>query len=147
MREEDNIHLVLAGPINNSIKIPDRKNVHYLGALAHERVPDLFNSLDLGVIYNLKSQFGLYCFPQKAYEILACQLPVVAANVGAMSSLFADFPDCLYEPDNSDSLVAAIKRQMQDSKSVEIKIPSWREQGNKFSLLIKDVLANNVVRG
>ena len=56
------------------------------------------NSLNLAVICYSDSAQGRYSFPQKAYEILACRVPLVAASVGTMQDLLKDQPKCLFEP-------------------------------------------------
>jgi teichuronic acid biosynthesis glycosyltransferase TuaC len=85
------LHLVLAGP-RGDVRPPAEARVHDLGSLPHERVADLFRALDVGAICVRETKFGRYCFPQKAYEMLACGLPVVAADVGAMGRFFAASP-------------------------------------------------------
>ena len=145
-KERDDVYLVLAGPIGTSVTIPPSERIIYLGELAHKDVPTLFNALDIGIICNVESEFGLYCFPQKAYEMLACKLPVVAANVGAISSLLENFPDSLYKPGDSSSLLAAIKRYMNDPQTINIEIPSWEDQAKEFGALIETVSANYVAR-
>lgn len=120
-------HLVLAGPYRSELPPPGGGRVHYLGQMSHDDVATLFNALDVGVISVLDTAFGRYCFPQKAYEMLACGLPVAATDVGAMSDLFRDHPAALFSADDSTGLADAVIRQLADPDSADIDVPDWAE--------------------
>ena len=119
------VHLVLAGPFDSSFPPPDDPRIHYLGQLPHPRTAELFAALDVGVIYLRDTPFGRYCFPQKAYEMLACELPIVAANVGVMPHLLAGLPDSLYKPDDAADLVRAVSAQLSTPKLARVAIEDW----------------------
>src|SRR5262249_17739472 len=110
--ENPALRLVLAGPFDPSFPPPSDDRVHYLGALPHARVAELFSALDVGVMCILDTSFGRYCFPQKAYEMLACGLAVVASDVGAMHALFNGYPDCLFRSEDAEELAAKIRNQL-----------------------------------
>lgn len=118
-------HLVLAGPFDPAFPPPAGPRVHYLGQVAHARMALLFAALDVGVIYLRDTPFGRYCFPQKAYEMLACQLPVVAASVGAMTPLLAGIPEALYAPDDADDLARAVGAILLQPRLPDVSIDDW----------------------
>lgn len=124
-RQRPDARLVLAGPYKTELPPPDGERVHYLGHLAHDDVAMLFNALDVGVISVLDTVFGRYCFPQKAYEMLACGIPVVAADVGAMSDLFREYPDALFPASDATGLAAAVMRQLASPQAANIPVPDW----------------------
>jgi len=124
---EPDLHLVLAGPTEAALPPPAGPRVHVLGALPHERVADLFAALDVGAICVRDTAFGRYCFPQKAYEMLACRLPVVAADVGAMGRLFAATPQCLYRAGDAGDLARKLQAQLAAPALPEIRVDGWRE--------------------
>src|SRR5206468_4198875 len=99
--------------------------VHDLGELPHERIADLFCALDVGVIYLRDTVFGRFCFPQKAYEMLACELPIVAGKIGAMADLLAGIPECLYQPESPTELRRCIEFQLANRRLPKIRIESW----------------------
>ncbi|MDR0528683.1 MAG: glycosyltransferase, partial [Zoogloeaceae bacterium] len=103
-----------------------REDVVYLGSLPHSDTALLFNALDIGVIYLKDTPFGRYCFPQKAYEMLACRLPVVAADVGAMPALFDD-PRNLYHVDDEASLAQAILANLEAPAVSDREIRDWKD--------------------
>ncbi len=104
------LHLAVAGPRN--VKIPKSSRIHDLGILPFEEVPVFLNALDVGVVCNKKNDFGNYCFPQKTREIMACNIPLVAANVGSMKELLINKPEWLYEPGNAQSLMKVLENIM-----------------------------------
>ncbi len=139
--ELDGVHFAIAGPRPPDTPIPAADNIHDLGPIPFEEVPVLLNSLDLAVVYNRKSLFGEFCFPQKLYEILACRIPIIAANVGEMSFLLEDYPHLLYEDGDVDSFVRAASRQLTHREIPDLDIPTWRDQALLLEQLMESVLA------
>jgi teichuronic acid biosynthesis glycosyltransferase TuaC len=123
--ENSRLHLAVAGPRERGLRIPNGPRVHDLKHLPHEQVPTFINSLNLAVICYRDSAQGRYSFPQKAYEILACRVPLVAASVGTMQDLLKDQPKCLFEPGNPESLAAAVCSQLQSPVQLDIPVPTW----------------------
>ncbi|MEQ8660955.1 MAG: glycosyltransferase, partial [Gammaproteobacteria bacterium] len=119
--------LVLAGPPGTPA-LPRMPGIDYLGLLPHTAVATLFGALDVGVICLRDTPFGRYSFPQKAYEMLAMRIPLVVARVGAMASLFADYPACTYAADNSASLARALLAQLRSPCVPALPVPTWEEQ-------------------
>jgi glycosyltransferase involved in cell wall biosynthesis len=123
--------LVLAGPIDGNPP-PEHPDILYLGELPHTHVPQLFNSLDVAVICMKDDNFGKFAFPQKAYEILACNVPVISAAVGALKDIFKDYPECLYTADNATDLAKKITYLLQHQTKPEVLIPTWKDQAIKL---------------
>jgi glycosyltransferase involved in cell wall biosynthesis len=135
-----NLHLALAGPRQPSIPMPTSARVHYLKILPHRQVPSFINALDLSVICYRQSLQGEVSFPQKAYEIIACRVPFVAAAVGSMNELLAEYPQCLYQPENASSLAQAIERQLRAKTIVNLPVPSWADSAKKLEVFFQDIL-------
>jgi len=117
------LHLAVAGPRNE--KVPRGPRIHDLGALPLEKVPTFLNALDIGIVCNLENRFGKYCFPQKTREIMACNIPIIAAKVGSMQELLADKPEWLYEPGDSGALAKAIEYRLVNCDTDYEVPPSW----------------------
>lgn len=132
--------LVLAGPTDMSITARACGKMIYLGELPHKRVGDLFRALDVGIVCNRDDQFGRYCFPQKLFEMLACNLPVVAADVGATHNLLRGSNTCLYHPTSEDSLVNAILAQFGKGCLPALPIPTWQDRGLEFGALLEEAI-------
>lgn len=120
------VRLVLAGPYRPDLCPPQGDRVHYLGSLDHAEVAHLFRALDVGIISILDTPFGRYCFPQKAYEMLACGLRVVAADIGEMSALFSATPQVLFPVDDADGLAQALQRQLTAPVVPTIEVLGWQ---------------------
>ncbi|ACR02489.1 glycosyltransferase family 4 protein [Thauera aminoaromatica] len=120
------VHLVLAGPLENGFAPPQGERVHYLGHLAHGQIANLFRALDVGIISILDTPFGRYCFPQKAYEMLACKLPVVATAIGQMREVCASTPQALFAPGDSTALTRAVLWQLQSGSTPAVPIADWK---------------------
>lgn len=131
------IQLAFAGTRN--IEIPQSSGVHDLGILPLERVPLLFNALDVAVICNQNNNFGKYCFPQKAREIMACNVPMVAANVGSMPGLLSDHLEWLYDPGNAASLAEILEKRISDRTTDYPPVPSWNDSASIVERIMSDV--------
>lgn len=133
--------LVLAGPTHGNPP-PRHPGIVYLGELPHQQVPKFFSALDLAVICMNDDRFGRYAFPQKAYEILACGTPVVAAKVGPLEELFAADRTCLYQPGNVENLQSTIAHRLANLslRPPLLLIPNWADQAQKLERFIADHL-------
>jgi glycosyltransferase involved in cell wall biosynthesis len=109
------------------MEIPQLPGIIDLGILPLDQVPILLNALDVAVICNRDNDFGRYCFPQKAREIMACQVPVVAARVGSMEELFCDHPSWLYDPDSAGSLAEALESRLNEPDTGYGYVPDWSD--------------------
>jgi glycosyltransferase involved in cell wall biosynthesis len=125
MRDRERVHLVFAGSRDPDLALPDNPRVHDLGILPYSDVPMLINALDVAIISNRDSEFGRYCFPQKAHEYLACRVPVVVSDVGAMHALFQEYPQSLFRPEDPDDLARAILQQIRKPVILDMPVPAW----------------------
>lgn len=136
---DPDLRLVLAGRQDGPDGIPMTRGVHYLRELDYRHIPKLFGALDVGVICNKENEFGKYCFPQKAYEMMACGIPLVAANIGAMADVLQEFPEQLFEPENAESLIKAVNFQLESPRVLALDVPSWRSQAAKLEKLAEQL--------
>jgi glycosyltransferase involved in cell wall biosynthesis len=144
--EIGNIHLALAGPREHRMRIPMGPRVHDFKELSHDSVPAFVNALDVAVVCYRPSRQGEFSFPQKAYEIIACRVSVVAAAVGSMNELFQDYRECLYEPENAASLADAVRRQLKQRTVIATPTPSWADSASRLQNFISEVLDPNSTR-
>lgn len=132
------LHLALAGP--RDVEIPSHPRIHDMGTLGYEKIPIFLSALDIGVICNRPDAFGSYCFPQKAREMMACGVPLIAARVGSMEELLADHPSWLFEPEDETGLARAIEDRLNDRITEYGRIPSWADLGEELETLILKLL-------
>lgn len=142
-RERSDVHLVLAGSCDKGLTLPKSSRLHYLGMLPPSKVPVALSALDVSVICNRESEFGKYCFPQKFYEAVACNVPVVAAGTGSMLELLKDRPEYLYEPDNVNNLVAVLRRQVNSAVALPLEVPTWSMLGKGLEDFFRSCIKAN----
>jgi len=140
--QDDELYLAVAGPKGRGLRMPAHPRVRDLGVLPLAAVPRLLNALDVAVICNRDSAFGRYCFPQKLYEIVACDVPLVAARVGVMKELLAGCERCSYEPQNVGSLAEALRAQLAHPSLPSLSVPSWTDLSVTLGSLLQRVCRN-----
>jgi len=143
-KQNPNIFLVLAGPCDLGLVLPQNKRIHYLGVLPPDKIPIFLSALDVQVICNQNSSFGKYCFPQKFYEAVACQVPVVAAGVGSMLEKLENHSDHLFEVGNVKSLESVLYRQVQNPSLLPLKVPTWNIRGKQLDYFLQNIHSNKL---
>jgi glycosyltransferase involved in cell wall biosynthesis len=103
-----------------------------------EKIPLLLNALDVAVICNRNSAFGRYCFPQKAAEIMACDVPLIAARVGSMAGRFKDRPEWLFTPDSNRDLAVALEHRLEHRNTDYTNVSSWK----KAAEILEKIMVN-----
>ena len=137
LKNNDDIYLVLAGHIKKGEEPESNENIIYLGELDYNKMPILFSSLDVGIVYIDNNEFGKYCFPQKMIEMLSCNLPIVASNIGVMSDFFSKNKNCLYQYNNIDSFISAINYQLENHYLPSKNRLTWSDQAINIANVIK----------
>lgn len=138
--ENQNVHLVLAGPCDKKTSVPKGPRVHYLGVLPPSEVPVFLSALDVSVVCNRDSAFGRYCFPQKFHESIACGVPTVAAGTEVLRDLLEDSPEHLFEPENAESLSVALRRMLIRPVVPPLKAPTWKTLGVRLEAFLKSCI-------
>ncbi|KZX51326.1 hypothetical protein A3709_10940 [Halioglobus sp. HI00S01] len=137
-RRDLEVTFVVAGRLSDECPLPETSNVLYLGSLPFDEMPTFYNAMDLMVISLSSTQFGYYAFPQKAYEVLSCGVPAVAANVGALGQLFEDLPQARYEPSSPEDLADKIADQLVHQRQLQVPIPTWGDQAKELLGFVAD---------
>ena len=141
--KDPSIHLVLAGAEDASLRIPEHPNIHFLGKVPYEDMPVLYSALDVGIVTLADNAFGRYCFPQKAYEMMACELPLIATNLGVMPDLFADAPQALYQEGNIESFVQAVLWQLGNYQCNTQTPNDWKKLIKRLETALLDLVVQN----
>ena len=102
-------------------------------------MPTILNALDVAVICYANDNYGKYCFPQKTREIMACDVPLVAADVGSLKEIFGHAPEWLYEPGNLASLEKTIENRLRYRRTGYEKPPTWGDMAKIFDSLITNL--------
>ena len=139
-RQFPGVHLALAGPADRRKPIPVGEHVHYLGEIPHRDVPLFFNALDVAFIGMKDGAFGKFAFPQKAYELLSCETPVVCSRNGALEGLLRDYPEHLYTAGNPVELAGKIEGLLKHPRLPALPIPDWAAQAEKMEGVLQEIL-------
>ena len=134
------LHLAVAGPRDPNFYIPNEPRVHDLGILKFEKTPYFWSCLDVAVICYAADNFGEYCFPQKTREIMACDIPLIAAGVNSLKELLKNIPDWLYVPGDSKSLASVLEKRLFDSSTAYGQPPTWFDLANTLEEIMLKVL-------
>ena len=138
-RVHPKLHLVLAGPKTPDVKIPKDERVHYYGVIPYQKIPFFLNALDVAIVCNSLNAFGRFCFPQKAREIMACNLPIVAAAVPALRGLLSDHPEWLYAPDDPRSLASVLENRLTDRRTNYGRVLTWEDVGREMENILQNI--------
>ena len=130
------VKLLLAGEIDPKAPPPEHDGVVYLGSLPHSDMNAFYGALDVAFNYMKDDEFGRYSFPQKAYEILACKVPVLSARIGVFADLLEQ-DRFLYSPGNVEELATKTLALLDQPEAPQTKIPSWADQADKLNEVIR----------
>jgi glycosyltransferase involved in cell wall biosynthesis len=88
-------------------------HVHWVGWLAHERIPRFLSALDLGIVLMREDAGNRARFSLKVIEYLAMNIPVMGNLVGATADSFSPFLAQAVKPD-SQSLANALETWVRE---------------------------------
>jgi hypothetical protein len=71
--------------------------------------------------------------------LVACEVPVLVAAVGAMAELLADWPGTLYAPDDPASLLAGMRRQLQERIVPPLPVQEWDALAGELGDFLRSV--------
>lgn len=137
-----NLYLALAGRFykneDRHINL-DEENVIYLGSLTQDKVVLLINASDVAVVPNPDNDFTRYCFPYKVVEYMACNVPIVATNIGDVSRLLSRYKNSLCKPNSAHDMKNKIKLQLNKNKANYRKAAmnnAWDNIAKKFDAIL-----------
>lgn len=139
-KQNDQVYLILAGPTEEMTPLPQDDRVIYLGQLSHEDVVSFFQALDVGVLCIPDDEFGQYCFPQKAYEMLACKLTIVSSSIGDMRILLNTHTNHLYATGNQYDLANKLLLQLEYGEQIDIPILEWKQTIKKLECYLHQLI-------
>jgi glycosyltransferase involved in cell wall biosynthesis len=103
-----------------------RKEVRFLGQIAHSQVPELLNTFSVFCALSLSESFGVAIL-----EASACQLPVVVTNIGGLPEVVRDHVTGFIVPaQNAPAAADAVAKLIEDSSLGR----KFGEAGRKFVL-------------
>jgi glycosyltransferase involved in cell wall biosynthesis len=145
----ERVRLVVAGDGPVRVELAQRAaalgvghRVHWLGALAHERVPQMLAACDLALApYPQLPNFGFS--PLKLYEYLAAGVPVIASDVGQIRLALDDGRwGRLVPPGDASALAVAVtaelsrpgvaRRRAEGAREYAMSRHAWTERASRI---------------
>lgn len=129
--------LVMAGPLAriDPQRLPQRPNIHWLGALPYERLPHLLAQWDVCLMPYALNEATRRISPTKTLEYLAGEKPVVATPVPDLVSLYGDLVRIARCPNEFIAACAAALAENHSQRTERLLrgVPavhrtSWQEQ-------------------
>jgi len=90
--------------------------VFFIGKFSQEDLPKLTPSANVGIalIENISKSY-YYALPNKLFEYIMAEVPVVVSNLPQMKEIVDNFNvGFVVDPDNKDELIAALKKLTSD---------------------------------
>jgi len=117
---------VIAGPQVEKMDL-EIDGVIYLGPQPQDRVVKIINACDIMVLPYKKTPLSDTCNPSKLVEYIACEKPLVAADVSNISELLSSVDNSIYAPGDHAGFASCIHQQLlhpsRASKSLKM---SWQ---------------------
>lgn len=139
-KEKPGLLLALAGPTDMPHEVFKKEGVHYFGNLDWKSVPSFMCAFDVGIVPNFRPLFADYCYPQKAVELCALSIPVVAADFGVMKTIAAGYDEILYKPDDPVDFARAVRCQLENRVELNLTVRNWAQQADEFNNSLMQIL-------
>ena len=145
--------IVMIGPIVkvNSSELPQRENIHYLGAKEYRNLPLYLAGWDVGLMPFARNESTRFISPTKTPEYLAAGLPVVSTSIADVVDPYG-IKGLVEIADTPDKFVASIERAMA-SRNCATRVAkvdqflsqvSWEFTWERMNQLTKQVCTNQM---
>ena len=138
---DSSIFLLLSGKVDAGIDIK-QPFIIYEELPKREQIVMALNASDVLIIASSDNPFTRYAFPQKLFEYMAVNVPVVATAVGDVERILKPFKGSLCRPDDIGDLKNKIKMQLK-KKSINYRKAavkySWSNLSKKIDEMIMKV--------
>jgi glycosyltransferase involved in cell wall biosynthesis len=146
-------HLVLVGPVVkiNPDQLPQRPNIHYLGAKQYAELPSYMAGWDVALLPFALNESTRYISPTKTPEYLAAGLPVVSTPIRDVVAPYG-VAELAHIGRTAEDFVDAVENELDRStiernrwlKRVDgfLSTMSWDRTHERMSALIAQVIVN-----
>ena len=143
--EIPNLHLVIAGRFlkceEKYINLKHEGVIYKGGSVQQKNIVKIINSADVAVIPNTLNNFTKYCFPYKIVEYMACNVPIVATDVGDVGKILSYCKNSLCRPNSIEDMKDKIKKQLKiksiNYRKIAVK-NSWGSIAKKLDKVIRN---------
>lgn len=154
LARDERLHLVVAGagPQEDELRrlamdSPAADRVTFVGSLDDEELPDFYRRLDVLAVPSVTTPGWVEQFGRVAVEAMACGVPVVASDSGALPDVVGG-AGLLVPPGDPDALAQALGRvgsdrdlswTMRSEGIVRARAYDWESVGGEYVSVYEDV--------
>ncbi len=142
LKNNPNLNFILIGPVEEKIKkkfnhLFSYSNLIYLGVKKKPELLPYYQYSDLGIIpYNTSHYFVKYANPMKAYEYLACGLPIVSTKILSL----INYPkDVVFTTDDKQQFSQAVKNMLSNWNEIRVVTAKKLAKNNRWENKIKRI--------
>ncbi len=107
-------------------------NVYFRGPMALESLRDVLKEMDLGIVANRRSAATELMLPVKMLEYVELGIPVVAPRLKTIQYYFGENAVSYFDPEDVDSLAAAVSRLFSDKARCARQVEAARESMENY---------------
>lgn len=127
--------LILSGrPPERATREP---GVLAIGYVADERLPAIINALDVACVITAQTRFGLFSYPAKLCEAMACGTPVVATATPPVRWMLSNNEAHLTPIADASALAKRMLGQLSTSRSEYSYKHNWAEVASTMNDLLR----------
>lgn len=131
------VRLVLSGrPPAEALQTP---GVISSGYVADEQLPALVNALDVACVITADTGFGLYSYPAKLCEAMACGVPVAATATPAVRWMLGEREVCMAPLGDAQAYARRLLEQLDAVRADYGTNPSWASLAARYDALLGSV--------
>ncbi len=122
--KQPDVKLLITGRVEAGLTLPN--DTIALGYIPDDLMPVALNAVNCVAVINRSSEFGNYSYPIKLYEAMSCNIPIVASATESTKHILRSQPECLVQPENSDTLANALISALRNGRVSYQPIPDWK---------------------
>ncbi len=137
-----NTFLLLSGRVDKGIDI-NQENIIFREFPKREDIVLGINAADVAILPNPVNEFSKYCFPYKIVEYMACNVPIVATDVGDVSILLKRYKESLCKPNDAEDSAKRILAKLENNKRIDyskdLKQRRWQALAEKLDNILSTI--------
>lgn len=120
-------------------RVTRQPGVLALGYLDDALLPVFLNAVDVAAVITTTSRFGMYSYPAKLCEAIACGIPVVATSTPPVAWMLGDHAEALVPPDSPGALCHGLGQALRAGVIRYAPRPGWSDIAAEWSVLFDAV--------
>ncbi len=132
-----------------AVEVGAADRVQFLGFVQYDRLPELLDDADVGLVANKRDGFSELLLPTKLLELVWIGKPVIAARTATIEHYFDDSMLAYFDPGNERDLAARIldlyhnpdlRVRLAQNASRFFEQHNWQTEGERYSDTLLDLL-------